>query len=156
MLLAEGCIMSKRRVPTRVLEMSGAYDKNPSRAKERENEPRPTEPIGSPPSDFLKEHSLEAERLLKAWNDIINMVPEGVLTSADHGHVEMTARVMVRTRLYGAQSSDFALLDKLLGKMGCNPADRSKVAITKKKHEGDQSDWGSIATEARSIRAKKA
>jgi hypothetical protein len=146
--------MSKRRIPTKVLEMSGALKKNPQRAAERANEPQPTEPIGDPPADFLREHSLEASRHLAAWKDIVAQVPDGVLTSADRAHVEMTARVMARTRIPGAKSSDFALLDKLLGKLGCNPADRSRVASTKKKPGDADEEWEEFASSRRQAGAR--
>jgi hypothetical protein len=142
--------MSKRRVPTKVLEMSGAIDKNPGRYADRANEPQPTGPLGDPPAEFLGPYST---KLLAAWNEIIARAPEGVLTSADHAHVEMTARVMVRTRSSYAKSSDFTLLDKLLGKMGCNPADRSKVAVTKPKPEDEESEWAQLAQRSRTARA---
>jgi hypothetical protein len=142
--------MSKRRVPTKVLEISGAISKNPGRYAERANEPQPKDPLGDPPQEFLGQYST---KLLAAWNEIIAQVPEGVLTSADRAHVEMTSRVMVRTRTSFAKAGDFALLDKLLGKMGCNPADRSKVAVTKAKPENEESVWGQLAQHSRSARA---
>jgi hypothetical protein len=131
--------------------MSGATKKNPARARDRENEPRPTDPLGDPPAEFLTPYKTS---ILAAWNDIIAQAPEGVLTSADRAHVEMTSRVMARTRTSSAKASDFALLDKLLGKMGCNPADRSRVAVTKSKPEDEESVWGNLAQQSRTARAR--
>jgi hypothetical protein len=60
----------------------------------------------------------------------VSEAPAGVLTNADRKHVELACRLLYRIRKEQAKSGDYSRLDVLLGKMGMNPADRSKVNVT--------------------------
>ena len=61
--------MGRKRKPTAVLEMSGAFKKNPDR---RRNEPESTGPLGSPPESFSKPE-------VEAWRVLVERAPTGVL-----------------------------------------------------------------------------
>jgi hypothetical protein len=141
--------MPAQRVPTAVLEARGSFGKNPQRLKEREDEPRPKSPLGEPPEEFLNPNSPTAKDHLRAWDDIVRMVPDGVLTSADWAMVELTARTLVLSRRPGSKTSDRNLLKELLGKLGCNPADRTKVRVEREKAVDAQAKtgWGALAEE---------
>jgi hypothetical protein len=71
----------------------------------------------------------EAARLRAIWFELAEQVPAGMLTVSDRMHVELTCRLMDRVRTCSAKSGDYSRLDILLGKMGMNPADRSRVTL---------------------------
>jgi hypothetical protein len=121
--------MGRPRKPTALHELNGTWDKHPERRRARQHEPKPTGPLGGPPAAFLDQFSETSRSLLAIWNELIHMAPPGVLTSADRFHVELTCRLMHRVRTEQATAGEYSRLDSLLGKMGMNPADRSKVSV---------------------------
>lgn len=131
--------------------MKGALRKNPDRARARENEPQPEGNIGPPPADFLKP-GMDGPLHLAIWNELIAQTPVGVLTSADRFHVESTVRLFARDRRGVAKTAEKALLNKMLGQMGLNPADRSRVAASKRKPGSDKDDWEDIRDSGRKAR----
>lgn len=120
--------MGRPRKPTNVLELTGAFRKNPGRAAAREHEPKPADALVSPPASFNPETSTGA-RMLAIWHELVAQVPEGVLTTADAFHVELTCRLMFQVRIGCGKAGDYAQLNSLLGKMGLNPSDRSKISV---------------------------
>lgn len=111
------------RKPSNVLEMSGAFRKNPQRRAERANEPQPTAPIGDPPPHLTANAA-------RAWQDIVRLAPGGVLGDTDRLYVEIAAELLAMKRELGVLAMEPAKLNRLetmLGKLGMNPADRSKV-----------------------------
>lgn len=127
--------MARPRTPTNVLEMRGAFKKNPQRLKDRADEPLVLEPIGDPPATFTGDQ-------LQAWNDIIGSAPGGVLTLADRLAVEGAARLLALDRIGKASDSQGRLLYALLGKFGMTPSDRSKVSAQKKAPSNPFSNLG--------------
>lgn len=123
------------RKPTNLLQLTGAFKKNPARGRSREYEPKPEGELGGPPECWDAETS-EGERLIAIWEELVANVPEGVLTSADRFHVELTCRLMRRVRSGFGKTSDFGQLNVLLGKMGLNPSDRSRVATVEAEKPG--------------------
>jgi hypothetical protein len=121
--------MGRNRKPKAVHELNGTFEKHPERAAAYANEPKPEGPLGPPPASF-DPASFTGSRLLAIWEELVAQAPPGVLTSADRLHVELACRLMFRIRQGGAKSGDYSRLESLLGKMGMNPADRSKVNIT--------------------------
>ena len=123
--------MARNRTPSNVLELRGAFDKNPQRRRE---EPEVDPEIGQPPEHF-------DEARCAAWAELIDMAPEGVLTKADRIAVEMLADLMVRYRASmrpdGEKftSADRRDLMALLARFGMTAADRSRVAAPKDKDE---------------------
>lgn len=46
--------MARPRKPGNVLELKGAFKRNPARGKARENEPKPNGEIGDPPTHYRR------------------------------------------------------------------------------------------------------
>lgn len=116
-------IMPRARTPTNVLELSGAFKKNPKRGRERADEPEPKAGIGPAP-EWLG----DAER--KAWDYIVGCVMPGVLGDSDRVYLEVAAELLALKRAVGVMEMESAKLNRLemmLGKLGMNPADRSRV-----------------------------
>lgn len=122
--------MSKPRKPTNVLELSGAFKKNPKRGRKRANEPTPADGIGSPPT-----HLCDASKA--AWKELVKICVPGVLTRSDRFIVEITANLLTEYR----RSPDDFLTSRMtqlrgaLSQLGLNPVDRSKVGVFPNKPE---------------------
>lgn len=120
--------MGRRPKPSAMHELSGSFEKHPERRAKRKNEPKPHGPLGAPPASFKPELSVGRE-LIAIWEEIVAQVPTGVLTISDRMHVEILCRLLYKIRHNLAKSGDFARAESLLGKMGMNPSDRSKVNV---------------------------
>lgn len=89
------------------------------------NEPKPTGELGDPPK------SLKADEK-EAWFELASLIPPGVAANTDRWHVEETVCLMAlsrRLRAVGQRmtAAEGSQLISNLGKMGMNPADRSRV-----------------------------
>jgi hypothetical protein len=156
--------MPQPRKPTKVLEASGAFKKNPQR--KRPNEPIVREPLGSPPDTLTAE-----ER--KAWMEFAEQSPTGVLTQADRQAVESASVLMAKFRasyqavalvetivpdmlddglteetadqliraIKGLKSSftaaDYSQLRQFFAAFGMTPADRSRLSIPNEPKKGE-------------------
>ena len=122
--------MGRPRKPTNVLEMTGAFSKNPSRRKARSSEPSQLEELGSVPKRLINKQK-------EAWNEIASNCPHGVLTKADRHSLEMTAVLLAEFWETGVEmkGTHLSLLNTLLAKMGMNPSDRSRVTVREPKKE---------------------
>lgn len=128
--------MARPRKPTNVLQLAGAFKKNPQRLAYRANEPKPTGAIGEPPA------GADAE-VARCWREIVDEAPPGVLTNADRGVMLLLAKL----RLHAEKGDPFVTDDgtlietirtydtKKLGlllrcytELGMTPASRSKVS----------------------------
>lgn len=124
--------MPRPRKPTALLELSGAFRKHPER--KRPNEPKPTGPLGAPPSRLSPDDRV-------AWFELDAINPAGVLTNADRWLVELAARLMARLRQHGLggenglSAGQLAQLNRCLSQMGMTPADRSKVSVIVAREE---------------------
>lgn len=123
--------MARPRKPTNVLQLTGAFKKDPQRAAARVDEPDPEGDIGDPPA-----HLTEIER--GCWVELVGLCHEGVLCAADRPFMEYGARVWAQLR------SDLFIDPKLgirfetvCARLGMTPADRSKVQARKKDAEKD-------------------
>lgn len=127
--------MARPRKPTNVLELTGAFKANPSRGRERENEPSPEEPISDAPAHF---DAGQAE----AYRELVRKAHRGVLCDADSVVVEAGAVLLARMRKAPDEftAGEFGRLEAILGKLGMTPADRSKVSAPKKAPHGDPLD----------------
>lgn len=117
--------MARPRTPTNVLELRGAYKKNPQRADERENEPEPKAGIGEAPEWMCSDEK-------KAWDYIVGIAPIGVLGDSDRAYLEIAAELLALKRRVGVEKVEASKLNRLetmLSKLGLNPADRSRVKI---------------------------
>lgn len=122
--------MGRPRKPTNILNLTGAFDKNPARRKARANEPKDLGELGDPPQ------RLNAEQL-KAWNEIVENAAYGVLTKSDRHSLEITAVLLAEFWETGAlmTGTHLNILNTSLGKMGLNPSDRSRVTVQQQKEE---------------------
>jgi len=123
--------MARPRKPSNVLELNGAFKKNPDRARERENEPPPVGDIGDPP-----EHLDEGARA--CWLELVGLSHEGVLCAADRLFLEYGARVL--SQLRNSEEIDPKLgirFETVCARLGMTPADRSKVSGRKPNGEED-------------------
>lgn len=116
------------RTPTKVVELRGGFKKHPERKKQRKAEPAPKAGIGAAPSYF-------SDQQIKAWDYIVSIVAPGVLFDSDRTHLEMTARLLAEMWSDGKdmKTDRLRLLSTLLGKMGLNPSDRSRVQVPEGK-----------------------
>lgn len=132
--------MARPRKPTGVLELTGAFRKNPQRKRARSCEPVPSGVIGSHPQHF-------DANLAAIWYEVIAMIPAGVLTGADRILVELTCTLISGLRLSTSQKGDKALLKNCLASLGMTPAERSKISIPKQTEALDA--IGELAAEIR-------
>jgi hypothetical protein len=137
-LIRELVAMGRNRTPSNILDLRGAFDKNPQRRRE---EPKVDGELGPPPDHF------DGARRC-AWSEIVDMAPEGVLTKADRIAIEMLADLLVNYRASMTPdgnrftSADRRDLMALLARFGMTAADRSRVAAPKEKCEtGDLFDF---------------
>jgi hypothetical protein len=133
--------MARPRKPTKLLELSGAFDKNPNRA--RPDEPQDGRPLGDPPS------RLPAD-VVPYWRELEQMVVGGVLTFRDRWAVELAARLMFKAVSGEIGSAELSMLRSLLGSIGMTPADRSKLSIP--NAEKPKNKFSALAAEVTSIK----
>ncbi|WP_062116685.1 hypothetical protein [Collimonas pratensis] len=118
--------MARPRTPSNVLQMRGAFDKNPKRGREREGEPEPNGEIGEPPESL-------SEDAKKCWFEITGLLAPGVLCRSDRLALEMAASLLAQIR--GTQwlvpAAVLTRYETLIGKFGMTPSDRSKVSVPK-------------------------
>ena len=116
--------MGRNRTPTNVLELRGAFKKNPQRRRE---DPEVEGDLGDAPAHF------DEARVL-AWQEIVGMAPVGVLTKADRIAIEMLSDLLVRYRESMTPAGErFTSADRrdmlaMLARFGMTAADRSRVA----------------------------
>lgn len=121
--------MARPRTPTKVLEMRGAFKKDPQRTRQD------AEAVGEltdPPA-----HVTGAA--LQAWEEIARYAPIGVITDSDRLSLEVTASLLAQFRADPVEmpAAKLARLEALLGKFGMTPADRAKVGGTSEQPKGN-------------------
>jgi hypothetical protein len=125
--------MARPKTPSNVLQLNGAYKKNPNRKPDEGTEPELKAGVGEPP-EYL---DADAKAL---WHEIVSLACHGVLGDSDRLIVELAATLMAEFRRGGRDEtgkplfSDARLsrLQAALGQLGMTPADRSKVKIPQK------------------------
>ena len=116
--------MSRPRKPTAELENSGAFEKNPSRALARSNEPANVPDLGNPPTCLSKDEK-------RIWKECRRIAPW--ITAADAYALESVCRLVVKMRTGAMKSADYSVLRSLLSALGLTPGDRSKVSVPSDK-----------------------
>lgn len=114
--------MPRHRKPTNLLLLNGAIDHDPKRYANRTQEPKPTGDLGAPPAHF-------EEQLTQIWNELVEQVPPGVLTSADRFILEITCSLTLKMRNLTISTGETTQLISCLGRLGLTPADRSRVTV---------------------------
>jgi phage terminase small subunit len=134
--------MARPRKPTAVLELSGAFKKNPQR--KRAGEPKESRPLGDPPDRLPK-------RAIPFWHEIVGMTAIGVLKVSDRWCVELAACLMAKAikTHEGLSAAELHTLRSLLSAMGMTPADRSKMSIPA---ERPKNEFTLLAQESRNLR----
>lgn len=120
--------MPQPRVPTEILEARGAFVAHPERRAERENEPKPSGPLGDPPKSLDAAHK-------RLWREIVSEIPECVVGNCDRKVVEIASRLLFKIRKDTAMVSEQSLFLKCLTELGMTPASRSKVTVAKPKDQ---------------------
>lgn len=130
--------MARPRKPTNVLELSGAFRKNPQRRRE---DPAVELGLGPAPDYFDA-----GERAV--WAEIEESAPEGVLARSDRLCVEMLVPLVLQLRRREAmKAAERQFMLSTLTRLGCTPADRSRVAQPAEREEtGDLFDFLAATT----------
>lgn len=135
------------RTPTAVLELKGAFLKDPQRKKGRAREPKPNGPIGKAPASF-RYPSCDAKTskvLIALWDELVNMAPPKVLAKSDRWALEIACRLMNKARSGRIHGGEHSILRSYLMSMGLTPADRSRVQVAEdEKPEDEWSEFGSV------------
>lgn len=113
--------------PTAILERRGAFAPHPERRRARSGEPKGKGDIGTPPDHF--------DELQQAvWYELIEQIPNGVVTGSDRAWLEVATRLMAEFRHSKKLSSSvIGQLAKYLGYLGLNPTDRVRLNVEKPK-----------------------
>jgi len=119
--------MPAQRKPSKVLEITGAYAKNPQRRNDAEPEGNGAFP------ELPPDHLDELEKTY--WREIVDMVPAGVLTGSDTLAVEILTKLLTQFRTdYGRfTTSKLSRMSLEMGRLGLSPSDRTKLEIEKPK-----------------------
>ena len=128
--------MPAPRKPTHLHLLSGATAKNPQRFSDRVSEPGSNGPIGDPPSAFNN-----ARKAL--WDEVVDLVPDGVLQKSDRVIVELVVMLLHELRTGDLNIAGIAQLRQALASLGCTPADRSRVSAPP---EQKVDEWQQFAT----------
>ena len=128
--------MTRPATPTNILEMRGAYEKNPQRRKDRKNEPEISPIKGIP-------RTLNADEK-KIWKEIVARVHEGVIGDSDAIALETLTRLVYRMRFDfdGMSAAHLGQMVVLFGRFGMTPSDRTKIVV--KKKEDNQDPWADL------------
>ena len=118
--------MSRHKKPTKILELSGAFKKNPNRV--RANEPQPERLIGECPNHLSDEHKV-------IWNEIVDKCADGVLTCQDELALEIVVKGVHQMRHGDISGAEMDRLFKQIGKFGMNPSERSNVMVKSPEKE---------------------
>lgn len=110
------------RKPTALLELSGAFQKDPQRR--REGEPDTGRGIGPAPEGM-------AEDAVAVWDEIVGATAPGVFQSSDRVMLEMLSNLLAEYRrdVAGFGGRKYQTLMGLLARAGMTPADRSRVTV---------------------------
>lgn len=133
--------MARPRTPTNVLELRGAFKKDPQR--KRKNEPKPTGEIGA--------HSLGTTNPSEIWDELVAACAPNVLTVSDRIALEIAVEYMSQFRKDPANYSNerVRLLISLLAKFGMTPSDRAKLSIPDLASNKENDPWADLAKSMR-------
>ena len=136
--------------PTKVLELSGAFAKNPQRKRLRAWEVMPDGELGAPPQIWIDKasHSQESLELLCIWYELVEQAPAGILTSADRLFVELACRLMYKIRFRKSTAGDYAQLNRYLEQIRLTPVGRARASggdsSPARKPASGSGGWGEL------------
>lgn len=116
--------MGRPKTPSNVLELRGAYKKNPNRKPKDEPPAAASGDLGEPPAYFNKTQR-------ECWAEIAAKAHAGTICRADSIALEMAAVLLDQFRLYPLDipTARIVRLDSILARFGMTPSDRSKVKV---------------------------
>jgi phage terminase small subunit len=120
-------MMARPHKPTELLELSGAFRKNPAR---RRVNPKTENPLGDAP-EYLRAD----ERV--AWAEIVFHLPEGVAVGSDRIALELFCQLVAKMRRRVATAAETGQLIKMFACFGFSPSDRSRISVAPKTEEAD-------------------
>lgn len=128
--------MARPRKPTAVLNITGAFAKNPNR--KRPGEPKPTGGIG--PYRPLTEGSLEPAKI---WDELVGMCAPGVLTNSDRAAMEIAVEYLRQFRVdpIHCSAERVKTLIALLARFGMTPSDRAKLSLPEPPNSSEVVPW---------------
>ena len=118
-------LMARPRTPTKILELKGAFKKNPQR--ERNNEPEPTKTLGNYPANF------KSKKLKAIWDELADNFALGNLGNSDRLALE-TLCILVdgfRSDPKEFSSAKLGRMTALISLFGGTPSDRAKLNVPK-------------------------
>jgi hypothetical protein len=128
--------VGRPRKPTELHLLTVSFDKNPSRAVERANEPHDERPLGGGAPEFLRPD----QRV--TWMEIERLAPW--LAYCDRLAVEIAAVLLARFRLDPGSMAPalYTRLETILGRLGLTPSDRSRVTVPNRPRRNEFSNNG--------------
>ena len=114
--------MGRPRKPTSILELTGAFDKDPKRAELRVNEPIPSPDVGDAPPYFN-------DYLRAIWDEIMENAAPGVIKRSDRLALEAWCLIIAQIRCGIAQAPIYAQHKAYAQQFGMTPAARSMVQV---------------------------
>jgi hypothetical protein len=120
--------MSRRKQPTQVMELKGAYKKDPQRRPPAKMEDKIIL------SEVPPTHLEDDEKLI--WREIMGFqaIPE-LFRASDAYIIEMTVIHIAKMRRREATAADYTRLHKLLYELAMTPAGKAKFAPPAKNEE---------------------
>jgi len=110
--------MPRPRKPTELLELQGAFDKDPQRR--RPVGPKSGREIGAAPDSLTSDEAA-------CWCEFIENAPAGVLTSHDRWTLAQACKIEAKSRREWLLPAEMGHLRGFLTELGATPASRSKV-----------------------------
>jgi len=119
--------------PTALLEVTGAYQKNPQRRKKAE--PKPRMGIGR----FPKNAPCTPESV---WDELVDNICPGVLGNSDRVVMETLAHLLSQFRTDPVEfpAAKMTIMERCLGKLGMTPVDRTRVVAEQAEDKTNPED----------------
>jgi len=121
--------MPRNRKPSKLLELTGAYKKNPQRQRQ---DAEPAGELQGPPPHLT-------DKVLDCWHELAQAAPPGVITESDRFGLEIAACLLAEFRQAPADitAARLSRLESILSKFGMAPADRSRVIAHNPQSKGN-------------------
>lgn len=138
--------MGRPRKPTAILELTGAYKKNPDRAEHRVNEPLPSNDVGDPPKYFN-------EFLAEIWNELLENAAPGVIKRSDRVSLEAWCQVIAFIRIGAATPAMYTVHKAYAQQFGMTPAARSLIDVPQEDNGNEFAQAAKELADAKAARA---
>jgi len=113
------------RTPSNILELRGAFKKNPQRARTDLEGVGPFDP--TPPPDLPQE-------LVRTWHEIVKQINPVVLTASDYSSIELMARLLLQARMTG-DPGIIRELRQWFAQYGMTAVGRTKIPASKPRSD---------------------